>query len=201
MWELPYAVGEALKRPKQNKTKKHSQLSISDLLNQNLLYWDRFSLSVSLSYGHTCTIWKFQGQGPNPSYSCDLCHNCSNVRSFNLLCQTRDRTHTSTAIWDAAVRFLTHCTTVGTPITSIFLKLPRYFWCKRRLGNFRHCRYPQCLGPSTKNKRGLFTQLLAWGTRTIELVISIWFKYFPTSKAKNCSLEPDEENEMLFKEI
>ena len=35
--------------------------------------------------GHTHNIWKFPGKGSNPSNSCDLCHSCSNVGSFNLL--------------------------------------------------------------------------------------------------------------------
>ena len=41
---------------------------------------------------------------------------CYNAGSFNPLHQAGDRTHTSTAIWAAAVGFLTHCATVGTPL-------------------------------------------------------------------------------------
>ena len=37
-----------------------------------------------------CGIWKFPGQGSNPSHNCDLCHSFGNTRS------------------------LTHCATVGT---------------------------------------------------------------------------------------
>ena len=32
--------------------------------------------------GHTCSVWKFLGQGLNPSCSCDLCHNISNTRDL-----------------------------------------------------------------------------------------------------------------------
>ena len=42
---------------------------------------------------------------------------------FNLFCQVGDRTHTSTALWAAAVGFLTHCATVGTPCW-VFLMWP-----------------------------------------------------------------------------
>ena len=38
-------------------------------------------------YGHTCGIWKFAGQGLNPS--------CSNARSFNPLCWARERSNPS----------------------------------------------------------------------------------------------------------
>ena len=43
-------------------------------------------------------------------------HSCGNARSFNPLCWAREWTHTSTVTQTAAVRFLIHCTTVGTPI-------------------------------------------------------------------------------------
>ena len=44
-----------------------------------------------LFFGHIHDIWKFLGQGPNLSRSCDLCHKCGSTRS------------------------LTHCATAGTP--------------------------------------------------------------------------------------
>ena len=40
-------------------------------------------------------MWRFLGQGLNPSRSCNLCHSCSNTRSFNPLCQAREWTCTS----------------------------------------------------------------------------------------------------------
>ena len=43
-----------------------------------------------------CSIWKFPGQGLNPSHSHDLHHSCGNTRSSTL------------------------CTTVGTPTVTIF---------------------------------------------------------------------------------
>ena len=50
-----------------------------------------------LFFSHTCGIWKFPGQGSNPSQSCDLCCSCSKARS------------------------LTHCATVVTPINRYVL--------------------------------------------------------------------------------
>ena len=50
------------------------------------------SLFFFFFFGCTCGIWKFVGQGPNLSHSCDdLCYNCGNTGS------------------------LTHYTTAGTP--------------------------------------------------------------------------------------
>ena len=65
--------------------------------------------------GRTCSIWEFPGQRLNLSCSCDLHHSCHNARSFNPLHQAWYQTHTCAATWVSAVRFLTHCTTVGTP--------------------------------------------------------------------------------------
>ena len=61
------------------------------------------------------SIWKFQGHGLHLSHSCNLCYSCGNTTSFNPLCQARDWTGTSIPIQAAAVRFVTQCTTVGTP--------------------------------------------------------------------------------------
>lgn len=47
----------------------------------------------------------------NLSHSCDLWHSCSNACAFNPLRWAREPTHASAA----AVGFLTHCITVGTP--------------------------------------------------------------------------------------
>ena len=55
---------------------------------------DFFFFFLRLTYG----IWKFLGQGLNPSHSCDLCCHCDNAAS------------------------LTHCTTVGAPTMGIFEK-------------------------------------------------------------------------------
>ena len=61
------------------------------------------ALKSHFFYGHTHGTWKFPGQGQNPSCSCDLLH------------WAKDKTLTSTTTHAAAVRFLTHCATVGTP--------------------------------------------------------------------------------------
>ena len=47
-------------------------------------------------YGYTCSIWKFLGQGLNPSHICDLCYNCSNARPFSPLGPANDQTFSST---------------------------------------------------------------------------------------------------------
>ena len=66
-------------------------------------------------YGRTHGIWKFPGQGLNPNCSHDLHHSCGSTRSFNPLCLSEGQTAISAATQAAAVRFLTHCSTVGTP--------------------------------------------------------------------------------------
>lgn len=58
--------------------------------------------------------------GLNLSLSFDLCYSCGNTRSFNSLHQTRDPTHTSTAIQAKAVRFLTHYSTAGLQESELY---------------------------------------------------------------------------------
>ena len=63
--------------------------------------------------GCTCSIWKFPGQGPNLSHSCDLA-----VTAWDPLTHctgARDQTHASAATRTAVVRFITQCTTAGSP--------------------------------------------------------------------------------------
>ena len=47
-----------------------------------------FSLNLAVFFvclfSHTCSIWKFPGQGMNPSHRCDLC------QILNLLCHSRN---------------------------------------------------------------------------------------------------------------
>ena len=62
-----------------------------------------------------CGIWKFPGQGLNPSHSCDLCCSCSNARYFNPLHWDGDQTSASIATQATAVGFLLHGATAGTP--------------------------------------------------------------------------------------
>ena len=62
------------------------------------LFWNFLS-------GHTYSIWKFLGQGLNPSHSHDLCSSCDNDRSFNPLRWAGDQTHASTATQATAVGF------------------------------------------------------------------------------------------------
>ena len=86
-------------------------------------------------YGHMCGIWKFLGQGLNPSRSHDLCHSCDNTGSFNPLCWAGDQTRTSAANWAAAVRFLTHCAMAGTPVI-FFGSQNCLIFTKSNLSNF-----------------------------------------------------------------
>ena len=58
-----------------------------------------------------CGIWKFPGQGSNPSQSCNLCHSCSNAWSL---------THcVGPGIKEVPpqrqARYWTNCKAVGTP--------------------------------------------------------------------------------------
>ena len=66
-------------------------------------------MAALMAYG------SFLGQGLNLSHNCDLRCSCSNSRSFNLLYWAGDQTLVSVVTQATAVRFLTHCTTVGTP--------------------------------------------------------------------------------------
>ena len=67
-------------------------------------------------YGCTSGMWKFLGQGLNLFLSCDLHH--SAWRGLN---------SASTATQATAIRFLTHCATVGTPeMCWIFNKHPTH---------------------------------------------------------------------------
>ena len=78
-----------------------------------LIYWltlrTHFSILFFPFYNCTLGIWKFLGQGLNPS------HSCSNTRYFNPLCQAGDWTSTSAVTWAPTLEFLTHCTMEGTP--------------------------------------------------------------------------------------
>ena len=62
------------------------------------------------------------GPGTESEPQPHLCHNVSNARSFNPLYQAGDQTTASIATTAAAVRFLTHCATAGTPTIYSFKK-------------------------------------------------------------------------------
>ena len=87
---------------------------------KHLLFVDFFFFIFFFFYSHTRGIWKFLGQGLNPSWSCDLLHSCSNARSFNPLHWTKDVTHTSAVTWATAVGSLTHLHHSRNSTTSIF---------------------------------------------------------------------------------
>ena len=84
------------------------------------------SFLPSFLYFNGCirSLWKFLGQGLNPSRSRDLHDHSSCAVSFNPVHKARDRTCSSTATRATAVRCSTHCATVGTLYFSIFLWLP-----------------------------------------------------------------------------
>lgn len=79
-----------------------------------------FSFFLFLN-GRICGIWNFPNQGVNQSCS------YSNTGYFNSLGQARNQIHASTVTWAAAVGFLTHCITEGTPCNELlslcFLKI------------------------------------------------------------------------------
>ena len=83
-------------------------------------------------YGHTHSIWKFPGQGLNPSHSCKLSHSCCNAGSFNTLPWAGDQTYTSTVTRATTVGFLSHWTMVGTPFCTNFeiMWFPPFFFLK-----------------------------------------------------------------------
>ena len=60
-------------------------------------------------YGCIWSIWKFPGQGLNPSCS------YGNARCLNALHQARDWTHTSAETWATAIGFFTPCAMAGSP--------------------------------------------------------------------------------------
>ena len=57
------------------------------------------------------------GSRSNSSHIRNLCHSCSNPKSFNTLCQTGDQTHTSmeTSQIISPLHHSRHCITAGTP--------------------------------------------------------------------------------------
>ena len=63
----------------------------------------------------THSICGFLGQRLNPRHSFDLCHTCSNARSFNSLPQAGNCTCIYAVTQATAVGFLTHYTTAETP--------------------------------------------------------------------------------------
>ena len=82
---------------------------------------------------------------------CDLQCGSGNARYFNPLGWAGDRTCTSTATRAAAVRFLTHCSTEGTPLSSLILSVSTpYTHHRKRLFIYLfwpHLRYAEVPGP------------------------------------------------------
>ena len=69
---------------------KHDH-KIGDLKQQKCIFFS-FLFLKQFSYGHTWGIWKFLGQGMNPSRSCNLPHSGSNAGSFTPLHCAGDQT-------------------------------------------------------------------------------------------------------------
>ena len=91
-------------------------------IHESSLFFSFFFLSFFFFFfvALTCGIWRFPGQRLNLSSSWELCCSSSNARSFNPLHQARDQTHASAVTQTTAVRFLTQCAIVGTPM-KVFL--------------------------------------------------------------------------------
>ena len=86
--------------------------------NFNYLH-NTYHCQIFFFNGHTHGMWKFPGQGMNPSHS----YSCGSARSFNPLCQAGERTWTSAGTQATAVRSLTHCATAGIPLSDILAYL------------------------------------------------------------------------------
>ena len=105
MWERTITIGSAGKTFSVTGWKvRWRGMSLFENRSGFSSLWSFYvSVFCFSSYGHTCSTWKFLGQGSKLSYS------CSDSRSLNPLHRDRDWTCTSAAPWDAAVRVLTHC--------------------------------------------------------------------------------------------
>ena len=66
------------------------------------------SLSLSL-YGRTHSLWKFLGQGLNPTTAVTYAAAAAMLDPLSPLCQAGNQTHASAVTWATVVRFLTHC--------------------------------------------------------------------------------------------
>ena len=95
----------------------HIYLSNEKEVKMGLFYW---APGFHFFYGCTHSIWKFLGQGLNPSPNCNLHCCCGNTGSCNPLHWAGNWTHTSTVTWASAVGFLTHCTATGIPSFILF---------------------------------------------------------------------------------
>ena len=111
---------------------------------------------------HTCSIWKFLGQGLNLS-------SCINARSFNPLHWAREGTHVPATIWAAAVKFLSYCSTAGTPHPST-LKMACCKTSKWESYNVAQCSYDLT---STMSLTSTFTSLLT--SHSVLLTLAPWF--------------------------
>ena len=69
--------------------------------------------------GLTHGVWKFPGQGLNPSHICDFRCPCGNTGYFNPLYQAGNWTHTSTATLVVAAESLTHFTSLRQEIQRV----------------------------------------------------------------------------------
>lgn len=68
--------------------------------------------TFSSVFGHTCSIWKYLGQGSNQSC---ICHSCSNTRSL-----TCARPGIKLTMSQGHAGSLTQCATAGTPTVGKF---------------------------------------------------------------------------------
>ena len=77
----------------------------------------------------------------NPSCSCNLHHSYGNTSSFNPLHWARDWTCTSAVAWATAVRFLTYCATVETPLSSHLFNISFFLYKGWISVNFLYAHY------------------------------------------------------------
>ena len=67
------------------------------------------------------SIWKFLGQRLHQRHSCNLCGIYGNPHPLTHCAGARDQTHTSAVTQATGVGFLSHCTTVRTPLVHLWL--------------------------------------------------------------------------------
>ena len=70
--------------------------------------------------GYTCGICRFPGLGLNLSFNWALCYSCGNMGYFSPMHWAGVQTYTSAEAQATAVRFLTYCSTVRTPVSLLF---------------------------------------------------------------------------------
>lgn len=118
---------------------------------------------------HTCYIWKFPGNGWNPSLSCNLCHNiCGKARSF------------------------THCVTVGPLYRAFVYPLSQVSFLKPNLGGRKGSLTP--ISEADKwvsnrqnsllriNKQNWIWNPVLWISNPFPFLLPLWNRLLPSAE-------------------